>query len=115
MSSVNNPRFPHKVIITRAEKDSSGVPITDDNGDDIYDTIIESECGLRTTSEADINSGIAQTDIKISLPIPFPMVIVKINDVVDFVNGINGEEIKGKVTTPKQNNLGLDIFFHVDG
>ena len=43
------------------------------------------------------------------------MVIVKINDVVDFVNGINGEEIKGKVTTPKQNNLGLDIFFHVDG
>ena len=36
-------------------------------------------------SEADVNSGIAQTDIKISLPFPFPMVVVKINDAVDFV------------------------------
>ena len=114
---IDNPRYPHHVIITRSETDNNGTPITDDNGDPIFVTIVDSECGLRNITEADVNMGIAQTDFKISLPHPEIISIwkVKVTDSVKFTNEQTEEVIEGKVTKYRPNNIGIDVYFHKNG
>lgn len=112
---VNNPRYPHDIIVRRIQSDESGVPITDDNGDIVYSTILTSTCGLRTMTDPDVNSGISQTDIKVSIPTPLIDVLVKIKDLVVFKNNIDGEILNGEVSSYRVNNFGYNIFFHING
>lgn len=115
--SIDNPRYPHSVIITRQKTDSYGTPITDDNGDAVIETVLESVCGLRDLTTIDINSGIAQTDIKLSLPLPtiIPVWKVKTTDNVAFLNAQIGENIIGNVTKYRPNNFGINLYFHKNG
>ena len=118
MSSSYNQRYPHNVKVSRSQSDSNGTPITDDNGDEVLNEIIpESICGLRNVNEIDVNSGIAQTDIKISLPLPtiIPVWKVKNTDKVEFYNSQTNEVITGNVSKYRPNNLGIDLFFHING
>ena len=106
---IDNPRYPHRVIITRSETDNNGTPITDDNGNPLFTTVVDSECGLRNITEADVNMGIAQSDIKISLPQPEVISVwkVKVTDSVRFTNSQTGEVTEGKVTKYRPNNIGM--------
>lgn len=115
--SIDNPRFPHSVIVTREKTDSYGTPITDDNGDTIMETVLESVCGLRDLTSIDINSGIAQTDIKLSLPLPtiIPVWKVKPTDNVVFLNAQTGESITGNISKYRPNNIGINLYFHKNG
>lgn len=117
MVNTINPRYPCTVIITRDEVDNTGTPVTDDNGDPVNETVMDSVCGLRNISEDDVNSGIAQTDIKLSVPRPkiIPLWKVKVNDTVTFSNSYTDEIIIGKVTKYRPNNLGIDLYFHKNG
>ena len=115
--SIYNPRFPHSVIVKREKTDSNGTSITDLNGDTIMETVLESVCGLRDLTNIDINSGIAQTDIKLSLPLPtiIPVWKVKPTDNVVFSNAQTGDIISGNVTKYRVNNIGINIYFHKNG
>ncbi|MBP7359523.1 MAG: hypothetical protein KA955_09340 [Prevotella sp.] len=117
MSSSYNQRYPHNVKVSRSQSDSNGTPITDDNGDVLNEIVLESICGLRNINEIDVNSGIAQTDIKISLPLPtiIPVWKVKNTDKVEFANSQTDEVIIGNVSKYRPNNLGIDLFFHING
>ena len=117
MSSIYNQRYPHNVKISRSQTDSNGTPITDDNGDVLSEVVLESICGLRNINEIDINSGIAQTDVKLSLPLPtlVPVWKVKNTDKVEFYNSQTEEVIIGNVSKYRPNNLGIDLFFHING
>ena len=48
---IDNPRYPHSILIVREQLDSNGTPIFDENGDPVKITIASSECGLRGLSE----------------------------------------------------------------
>ena len=117
MSSIYNQRYPHNVKVSRSQTDSNGTPITDDNGDVLSEVVLESICGLRNINEIDINSGIAQTDVKLSLPLPtlVPVWKVKNTDKVEFYNSQTEEVIIGNVSKYRPNNLGIDLFFHING
>lgn len=117
MSSIYNQRYPHNVKVSRSQTDSNGTPITDDNGDVLSEVVLESICGLRNINEIDVNSGIAQTDVKLSLPLPtsIPVLKVKNTDKVEFYNSQTNEIIIGNVSKYRPNNLGIDLFFHING
>lgn len=117
MSSIYNQRYPHNVKVSRSQTDSNGTPITDDNGDVLSEVVLESICGLRNINEIDVNSGIAQTDVKLSLPLPtlIPVWKVKNTDKVEFYNSQTDEIIIGNVSKYRPNNLGIDLFFHING
>lgn len=117
MSSIYNQRYPHNVKVSRSQTDSNGTPITDDNGDVLSEVVLESICGLRNINEIDVNSGIAQTDVKLSLPLPtlVPVWKVKNTDKVEFYNSQTDEIIIGNVSKYRPNNLGIDLFFHING
>ena len=117
MSSIYNQRYPHNVKVSRSQTDSNGTPITDDNGDVLSEVVLESICGLRNINEIDVNSGIAQTDVKLSLPLPtlVPIWKVKNTDKVEFYNSQTDEIIIGNVSKYRPNNLGIDLFFHING
>lgn len=117
MSSIYNQRYPHNVKVSRSQTDSNGTPITDDNGDVLSEAVLESICGLRNINEIDVNSGIAQTDVKLSLPLPtlIPVWKVKNTDKVEFYNSQTDEIIIGNVSKYRPNNLGIDLFFHING
>ena len=80
MSSIYNQRYPHNVKVSRSQTDSNGTPITDDNGDVLNEVVLESICGLRNINEIDVNSGIAQTDVKLSLPLPTLVPVWKVKN-----------------------------------
>ena len=115
--SMYNPRFPHRIVISRAQVDIYGTPVTDDNGDPLDEIVLNEKCGLRNITEADINSGIAQTDVKVCLELPTTIQIwkVEVTDKVSFTNTQTGDTIIGNVTKYRPNNLGIDLFFHVNG
>lgn len=117
MSSIYNQRYPHNVKVSRSQTDSNGTPITDDNGDVLSEVVLKGICGLRNINEIDVNSGIAQTDVKLSLPLPtsIPVLKVKNTDKVEFYNSQTNEIIIGNVSKYRPNNLGIDLFFHING
>ena len=109
---IDNPRYPHSILIAREQLDSNGTPIFDENGDPIKITIASSECGLRGLSEIDINSGIAQTDVKVSIPLPTTIWNIKVTDDVVFTNGYTGEKMYGRHCSPEYKNICIQQIFH---
>ncbi len=67
---INNPRFPHYVVIERALQDIYGSPVTDEEtGEEIFETVFESVCGLRDMVRGlDIDKEVVKADYKLSLP-----------------------------------------------
>jgi len=133
---VSNPRFPHVCTIKKAQVDSSGTPVTDSDGNEVYETILETQCGLRTMSQSDINSGMLETDIKlalpidgivniknntigvsypISLPIVFSSAMIALKDSISFDNSITGETLSGEISSFRVTNFGCNIYFHKNG
>jgi hypothetical protein len=111
---MNNPRFPHNVMITRALLDENGSPVTDANAEPVYFTVLESVCGRRQLDRTvDINADILETDYKIAIP----KVEVAINqkDSILFTDGYTGETIDGIVSASPLSNFGRNIFFRKDG
>jgi len=112
---IDNPRYPHSILIAREQLDSNGTPIFDENGDPEKITIASSECGLRGLSEIDINSGIAQTDVKVSIPLPTTIWNIKVTDDVVFTNGYTGEKMYGRVSKYDPRSLGINLYFKKNG
>ncbi len=114
MASIDNPRFPHKVEILRAEYDQHGSTIKDENGDEILNKVFESECGLRDlTRSVDPNAEVIDADYKLALP-RTPFIFDK-RDTLLFTHSYTGEVIKGIISDAKTFNLGTNIWFKWNG
>ena len=111
---MDNPRFPHNIIITRAVVDENGTPITDANGTPIYFTVLESVCGKRQLDRTvDINADILETDYKVA--IPRSKVVINQKDFILFTDSYTGETIDGIVSASSMTNFGRNIFFRKNG
>lgn len=112
---VNNPRFPHYMVIQRAKTDQYGSPITDtETGEEIFEKVFESECGLRDMVRGlDIDSEVVKADYKLALP--KHTFIIKKGDFITFTNNTNGEIKQGKVEEAKVFNLGANVWFNENG
>lgn len=112
---VDNPRFPHYVVVKRALKDINGTPITDPlTGDEQLEIVFESECGLRHMVRGlDIDAEVIKADYKLSIPIH--TFIIKKGDYLIFTNKLNGEVKEGKIEEAKVFNLGANIWFNENG
>ena len=112
---MNNPRFPHDVKIFRARTDFSGTPLIDtQTGEEIFECVFESECGLRDMVRGwDIDTEVLKADYKLALP--KHSFIIKKGDYLEFTNSITGEVKKGRVEESKIFNLGANIWFNENG
>lgn len=111
---VDNPRFPHHVIITRQKVDSDGEYEYDSDGNPALEKVLESECGIRDMVRGtDTEIDVLQADYKLALPrISF---IVKFRDTVSFTHSFTGEIIEGRVEAYKTWNFGTNIWFQSNG
>lgn len=106
-STVNNPRFPHKVEILKEI-------INEDTGDPIHSVVFESECGLRDMVRGiDTEADVLSADYK--LAIPKTNYLIKRLDIVRFTHSSTGEIITGKVEAYRAFNLGCNIWFQSNG
>lgn len=114
MAFINNPRFPHKVEILRAEYDQYGNTIKDENGDEILNIIFESECGMRDMVRGvDVNAKVLNADYKLALPkTPFRF---EKRDTIRFTHSYTGEVVMGLIEDYKTFNLGTNIWFESGG
>lgn len=111
---VDNPRFPHRLEIYRADRDENGTPKTDEEGNEISLKVFESECGLRDMVRGlDIDSDVVKADYKLSLP-KHSFIILK-GDYIKFYNSINNQVKEGKIEEAKVFNLGANIWFNENG
>ncbi len=128
-----NPRFPHRLSVSRVRKDTKGQPIYDANGDPIYDkvplnavlmndgnpmtdidgnllteTIDEISFGYRTNSlNTRSASDVAVSDFKIATPMFItPLFPGDLLHLTDYDRTYTGEVVK-KMTF----NLGSNIWF----
>lgn len=108
---MSNPRFPYRLIIETPLIDSNGSPIVDIDGNEQFQIVLNSPCGLRRMNESDMNSGIAQTDIKLSLE--YTNVHIEKGYKATFYCG--SVTISGKVTLFLPSNLGCNIYMHENG
>ena len=107
VSSLDNPRFPHKVQIYKEDIDIN-------TGDPIQRVVFESECGLRDMVRGvDINADVIDADYKLALP-RTPFIFDK-RDTLLFTNNYTGEIIKGLISDAKTFNLGTNIWFKWNG
>lgn len=114
MASKNNPRFPHKLEILRAEYDQYGESIKDEDGNEILKVVFESECGLREMVRGtDTEIKVLQADYKLALP--RTKFVVQFRDTIRFIHSYTGEVIKGRVEAYKTFNLGTNIWFQSGG
>lgn len=129
-----NPRFPHTLTIKRVRKDDSGMPITDDNGDFIYDTLslvcvkmsnhhpmFDADNNFLTYEQGSINFGyrsnqrntqtsgdVVVSDFHIACPMFLTEILVDdILEIKDYERTYSGKVVK-KITF----NLGTDIWFN---
>nr|DAN77133.1 MAG TPA: hypothetical protein [Caudoviricetes sp.] len=66
---MENVRFPHRIIISRAAIDQFGNVVLDDNGKPEYRVVLESVCGIRTqTGNVQNTKDALATDYKLALP-----------------------------------------------
>ena len=109
---VNNPRFTHRLEIFRSRKTENGEPELDEQNNEIFDKIFESECGLRSKDgNVNVNAEVIKADYKLALPKHSQ--IIKKTDRIVFTNGINGEIITGTVKDSKVFNMGANIWINV--
>lgn len=128
-----NPRFPHTLSIKRARKGEDGMPITNDDGDFIYDTVslvcvkmsnyhpmfdaegnfitFEQNCinfGYRTANRNTRSTGdVIVSDHHIACPMFLTEILVDdVLELKDYDRTYTGKVIK-KITF----NLGTDIYF----
>ena len=107
---MNNPRFPHKVEILRAQG-MDGDPILDAEGNEVPAVIFSSECGLRTINKyADVNAKVIEADYKLALT--SHTFIIRIGDSLRFTNGLNGQIIYGEVKESQVFNMGANLWFN---
>lgn len=111
---VDNPRFPHKVVLKRGLEDSSGFPITDENGYEVFAVVFESECGLRDMVRGiDVDAEVIKSDYKLALP--KHAFIVRTGDNLIFTNNHTGEVVEGQVELHRVFNFGANIWFQSNG
>lgn len=99
---MNNPRYPHKCIVTR-EIEGGGYPPKPPE----TKTLLRSVCGYRTDNVVAIGGGYI-ADYKISLP--KHNVLIKVKDKIqikDSVRTFNGEVKKSTI-----GNYGANIWFN---
>lgn len=128
-----NPRFPHTLSIKRVRKDESGVPVTNDNNDFIYDVLplvcvrmsnhhpmFDAEGNFITYEQENINFGyrtsqkntqtsgdVVVSDYHIACPMFLNEILVDdILEIKDYERTYTGKVVK-KITF----NLGTDIWF----
>lgn len=110
---MNNPRFPHRVEIIRAQG-MDGEPILDSEGNEMPAIVFSSECGLRTVNKyADVNAKLIEADYKLALP--SHTFIIKIGDSLRFTNSINSQVIYGEVKESQVFNIGANLWFNRTG
>ncbi len=109
-----NDRFPHKVIISRIERDTlTGEYPTDIDGIPTSTIIFESQCGLRSASDVDINDKVLEYDLKLALP--KHNVQIKHKDKVTFINNLVGTQTNGEVIKSEVYNLGSNLWIKTNG
>lgn len=93
---------------------SSGEPILDEDGNEVFSPIFSSKCGMRTINKyADVNAKVIEADYKLALP--SHTFIIKIGDSLKFTNGINGDVILGTVREAQAFNMGCNVWFNRTG
>lgn len=129
-----NPRFPHTLTIKRVRKDAGGIPVTNDDGDFIYDNLslvcvkmsdhhpmFDAEGNFITYEQDSINFGyrtaqkstetsgdVVVSDYHIACPMFLTEILVDdILEIKDYERTYSGKVIK-KITF----NLGTDIWFN---
>lgn len=66
---MDNVRFPHRIVISRAAVDDFGNIVLDDEGKPQYTVVLESRCGIRTqTGNVQNTKDALATDYKLALP-----------------------------------------------
>lgn len=109
-----NPRFPHTLIVRRAKTDDYGRPMTDETGDELFEVVLESVCGLRDMVRGlDIDADVVKADYKLALP--KHSCVIRKGDLVRFTHSHTGEVKEGRVEESKVFNLGANIWFNENG
>lgn len=91
-----NPRFPHHLRVLRAQFDEMGVPMTDDNGDPMYELVHESSFGYRTqTLNTSASGEVIVADHKIALPRTLVTILTgDILEVTDYTRSYRAYVVK---------------------
>lgn len=111
---VDNPRFPHYVVVSRQKVNSNGEYEYDSDGDPIFEKVLESECGMRDMVRGiDVEVEVFKEDYKLALP--KQGIVIKKRDNILFTNSYTGEVIDGLVEGSKTWNFGTNIWFQSNG
>lgn len=95
-------------VVTRQQRDDSGMPVTDADGNPVWITIHESECGYRKLGKSTRESEVMIEPLRLSLPKHdrFIMPDDRI-EVTDYVRTVTGSVIRSIVY-----NMGAEIWFN---
>lgn len=100
---MNNPRFPHSVVVTREENTgSSDTPIIGDV------EILFSNCRNYITTKSSESNGVVSSNYTISLP--SHLVNILTGDKVTVTDRVR--IIKGEVVASQIGNLGANIYYN---
>lgn len=111
----DNTRFPHKLEIKRGLVDDNNNPVTDENGDEVFSIVFESECAIRgdMLRGIDIDAKVIKSDYKLALP--KHSFIIRTGDNITLFNSHTGEKVTGEVELHRVWNLGANIWFQSNG